>query len=785
MAAGCANFDYIYGTSAGTSYIINGGTGGATFNVGNLNSLDGIKGALTVNGTVGADNTLTVDDQASSGALTYTLSRTTLARTCAATITYSGATTISVYCGSGGSSDVIDVDGTAGNSATTYIWGGGDGDQINVLASSPDSVLVVDGGVGTNTIRLGSVSRGPGDTAAHNGTLAHIFGAVDPSDSYGSYSLVIDDSGDRTAYPDASLASTELTGLGRPESIYWELVTLNSLTVYGGHGATVFNVDGIGADFSAETIYTGTGDDQVNVDVEDFYPQGLTIHGQGQSEALNVNDQTLTDTTTYAVTTTAVTRTTLTAIQNDTPEVLTLTYDGISSLAINGGSAANSFDLEGTAVGTAYTINAGAANLIDVENAAGSLDDILGPVTINGQADDFSIGDSGSGTGHTYTFTAVPSISPTANRLVRTGAAAITYTGMTTLQMTGAIGVADTFDIESLANNDLTRIYGGGGQDTFSVSPDAQDLDNVSGILDLDASAPGQVTGNASLTIDDQGHAGARNWLYDSGALETLVAYPSVGSTAHGLQVEFSGAVGVFNRVVVNGGSGGNTFTVDDGPSAVPVTINAGAGVNTLVGPDATNTWNITGTNAGTLDGSVIYSSIENLVGGSAVDVFQFAAAGTEASINGGGAPAGMGDWLDYSSLTTPISVNLATGSATNVNGGAAGAVTNIQDVHAGDGGSTMMGDAQGNILVGGSGVDTITGGTGRSLLIGGAARIKSPAARRPAGTSSSAARPATTAIPTPISSHSWRSWRSGSPRILTTLVSPKSMPEQSPAATR
>ncbi len=41
--------------------------------------------------------------------------------------------------------------------------------------------------------------------------------------------------------------------------------------------------------------------------------------------------------------------------------------------------------------------------------------------------------------------------------------------------------------------------------------------------------------------------------------------------------------------------------------------------------------------------------------------------------------------------------------------------------MHAGDGGSTLIGDAQGNILVGGAGADTITGGTGRSLLIGGA----------------------------------------------------------------
>ena len=39
--------------------------------------------------------------------------------------------------------------------------------------------------------------------------------------------------------------------------------------------------------------------------------------------------------------------------------------------------------------------------------------------------------------------------------------------------------------------------------------------------------------------------------------------------------------------------------------------------------------------------------------------------------------------------------------------------------MHGGNDGSTLIGDAQGNILVGGTGTDAITGGTGRSLLIG------------------------------------------------------------------
>jgi Ca2+-binding RTX toxin-like protein len=70
---------------------------------------------------------------------------------------------------------------------------------------------------------------------------------------------------------------------------------------------------------------------------------------------------------------------------------------------------------------------------------------------------------------------------------------------------------------------------------------------------------------------------------------------------------------------------------------------------------------------------------------------------------------------------SSTVTVNLATGSATNVNGGAAGAVTNIQNVlGSASGTNDLTGSAQGNILIGGSGLNTLVGGSGNSLLIGG-----------------------------------------------------------------
>ena len=96
--------------------------------------------------------------------------------------------------------------------------------------------------------------------------------------------------------------------------------------------------------------------------------------------------------------------------------------------------------------------------------------------------------------------------------------------------------------------------------------------------------------------------------------------------------------------------------------------------------------------------------------------MFAFTVGGSlSGTLDGGTAPLHEGNWLNYSALTTPVTVNLQTGKATGV----AGAVANIQNVHGGNGGNTLTGDAQGNILIGGAGNNVITGGTGASILIG------------------------------------------------------------------
>jgi Ca2+-binding RTX toxin-like protein len=154
---------------------------------------------------------------------------------------------------------------------------------------------------------------------------------------------------------------------------------------------------------------------------------------------------------------------------------------------------------------------------------------------------------------------------------------------------------------------------------------------------------------------------------------------------------------------------------------------------DTLVGPNAATTWQITATDRAAV-GGVAFSSFENMVGGTTNDTFKFSnGTGISGTIDGGDGA----NTLDYSAYTTAVAVALADaglGPATNVGGG----VVNFQNVTGGAGKDTLTGNAADNvllgkagndvlsggsggndILVGGGGNDTLTGSSGRSLLIG------------------------------------------------------------------
>jgi hypothetical protein len=539
-----------------------------------------------------------------------------------------------------------------------------------------------------------SVVTTPGDiiTVGNNGFLWDIFGPV--SVEGGGY-LFVDDSADFIAHTGVAMYSgpnsndregdNDLYGFIdhlAPASISYEYNDIQNVTIDAGrpesHGqeyGDTFYVEATGIPTQINTgtlgvtVIVGSSNDTQHSGPSLDPIQGvLTVTGQGGRDTLNLQDQGATQPEAY----------TLEADRVRRSAVADIKYNNIQTLVLTGGSNNDLYDVQSSAVVTDTTFVCGTgSNQIYVGGRSGgdNLDPLRGTLTIQAQGNDtnLTVNDWLSGANHTYTLTVTT--------LARDGAALIRFLGpFTAVNISGDSSRTNTLAGIGFSNWSITANNGGhwGGNVYFAGM---QNL--VAGsVIDRFSfmGTPGQITGSLTGGILDYSNTSA-----------TITV--NLGThTASRIGGTFSGVSGVT----------GST-----------------AGDNTLTGDNTFNNWSILGPAVGLVN-NFSFSNIQNLVGGTNVDVFKFSPGGSVASIDGGGAPAGEGDWLDYSAFSTAVTVNLATGLATGVNNGAAGAVQNIQDVHGGSGSNTLTGNDQGNILVGGGGPATINGGAGRSLLLAG-----------------------------------------------------------------
>ncbi|WP_310734336.1 Ig-like domain-containing protein [Ideonella livida] len=202
---------------------------------------------------------------------------------------------------------------------------------------------------------------------------------------------------------------------------------------------------------------------------------------------------------------------------------------------------------------------------------------------------------------------------------------------------------------------------------------------------------------------NDQLRGGAGNDVLDGGNQIDTVDYSEdtggvTASLATGTATDGGGSTDTLSNVENLTGSGYDDSLTGDGSFNL---LDGGAGHDTLDGGDGADT----------------------LLGGAGHDSL-LAGAGNDVLTGGGGNDTLQGgagnDTADYSAETSAVTVNLATGTATDGSGGT-DTLSGLESVKGGAGDDLITGDSAANRLEGSAGADTLAGGAGSDTLDGGA----------------------------------------------------------------
>ena len=437
---------------------------------------------------------------------------------------------------------------------------------------------------------------------------------------------------------------------------------LKSLQIEGGTGSDTFNVEDTQAGYETEIDTFGSG----VVDVSDSFgiqdivgPLYLDNRSSTAKPSLVVNDTADTSGRTASLSAGSITGLTPAAIS----------YAGaMSSLLVEGGTGSDTFNVAGTAAGFTTTLDTNGPGLVSVNDSTG-VQDIKGPLAVSNKSSTaapyLALSDNGDTAARNPTFAdgSVTGLAP----------ATISYSGIFGYFETYGGSGGGSYTVQGTTSGYATYIVPG-GPGTFLVGK-AGSVQGVKGTLWIE-----DVGSRSTLTVNDAADTSART--------VTLDHFTPDGSSPYGRITGLAPAVinyyetGVNSPVTIDGGTGGNRFTVA-GTNVVPITLNAGSGsdtvtlqstaasvsvngqggTNTLVGPNATSTWSITAAGGGSV-GSVSFASVQALTGGSGNDTFKFTAGSISGKVDGGTGT----NTLDYSGDGgTAVTVSLAALTATRV----------------------------------------------------------------------------------------------------------------------
>ncbi len=286
---------------------------------------------------------------------------------------------------------------------------------------------------------------------------------------------------------------------------------------------------------------------------------------------------------------------------------------------------------------------------------------------------------------------------------------------------------------------------GGGTLDysayTSNVAVNLQ-TNTVSGVTGTATNITSVIGGSGTNTLT--GPNGGTRWNVTSanaGSINGAFSFAGFGSLIGGTGANdfvLSNGAGVTGNINASAGAGtldyssystgisvnlqSNVVTGVGGKATGMTAFIGGSGSNSLTGANVANTWNITGSNAGNVNGTVAFTAFATLTGGSNNDGFVFSAgAGVSGSITGKGGT----NRLDYTSFGNSVYVNMFTAAATGTGG-----IANVQqvygsgmgDVLVGDGANVLLSESAGkNLIIGGThGGATLISGSGEDIVIAG-----------------------------------------------------------------
>jgi hypothetical protein len=663
------------------------GAGADEANIGTGGSVQAIQSPVTVFNS-GSYTHVNVDDSSdlgNHGNVTISANGVTGLAPGAINFTSFSVNTLTVKGGS--SKNTYTITGTPVITSMTLDAGSNALASDKVYVQSVSVPLTINGGTGIDTIAIGSLAPNL------MGTLAGITAPLTITSTSVFSIVTVDDSGDSTAQSGAvSGASITGLGLGGTAAINYIGSQLASLAIHESTGGATVAVTGSSTattlwDNGPGTVNIGSGGSLAGI------LGSVTVENEPNFDTVNINDQNDTVFRTATLSTVNVKGSTLGRFGGLIPIApISWDYADTTQVNINTGQAGITLTVLGTGVPTFLNGNSLGTNTLaggNVEttwNVTGANQGNFSNSNASATFTNFQNLTGGSDNDG-FVFSNGATLSGTLNG--GGGGNGISMAAYTT-NLTVNITSGDAGNVPGVLGSflNISGVSTGSGNDSFVFS-------NAASITSIDG-------GSGTNTLNASAYTSSRTVFVD-GLNQGMV----------------SGVVFEFAEIQnVTAGSGNDTFVFDSGASLVG-TIDGGFGVNTLDALPGTAglTFSIKSTNGGSAAGLVgTFAHIQNLLGaGAGSNVFGLSPGG---SISGG-LDGGFGgnNWLDYNAWKTPMSVNLATGTATAVTGG----ISNIQNVRGGQGGDTLIGDSLGNILIGGAGADVIQGGSGRSILIGGA----------------------------------------------------------------